>query len=117
MFSKIVRSDSGPQYNSRELKRFAKNWRFPYIPSSPEYPRSIGLAEKTVQIAKNILEKAKEDNKNPYLAVLEARNTPVDNYESPVKLACRGQVQSILPVSPNNLTVKPVDNNEFKGAL
>ena len=43
----------------------------------------------------------------------DARNTPVDDYKFPAKLACRRQLQSILLVSPNNLTVKPVNNNEF----
>ena len=49
------------------------------MPSSPEYPRSNGLAEKAVETAKNFLENAKEDNKDPYLAMLEVRNAPVNN--------------------------------------
>ena len=89
----IVKSDNGPQYNSsREFKRFAKDWGFQHIPSSPEYPRSNGLAEKTVQTAKNIPEKVKDDNKDPYLIMLEARNTSVDNYKSPAKLASGKQL-------------------------
>ena len=84
------------------------------MPSSPEYPRSIVLAEKAVQTAKNLMEKAKEDNKDPYLAMLEARNTPVNNCKSPAELVCRRQLQSILPVSPNDLTVKSIDNDKFK---
>ena len=89
----IVQSDNGPQYNSsREFKRFAKDWGFQHIPSSPEYPRSNGLAEKTVQTAKNIPEKVKDDNKDPYLIMLEARNTSVDNYKSPAKLASGKQL-------------------------
>ena len=72
----IIKRNNGPQYNcSREFKRFAKDWGFQHIPSSPEYPRSNGLAEKTVQTAKNIPEKVKDDNKDPYLIMLEARNT------------------------------------------
>ena len=43
--------------------------------------------------------------------MLEARNTPVDNYKLPGKLACGRQLQSILPVSPNNLTV---DNGNWQ---
>ena len=45
--------------------------------------------------------------------MLEERNTPVDNYKSPTNFACGRQLQSILPVSSNNLTVKPVENDEF----
>ena len=83
----VLRSDNGPQYAAETFEKFAKDWGFQHIPSSPEYPRSNGLAEKTVQIVKDLLEKAKEDNKDPYLAVLEVRNTPVDNYKSPAELA------------------------------
>ena len=46
--------------------------------------------------------------------MLEAKNTPVDNDKSPAKLACGRQLWSILPVNPNNLTGKSVDNDEFK---
>ena len=110
----VLRSDNGPQYAAKTFEKFAKDWGFQHIPSSPEYPRSNGLAEKTVQTVKDLLEKAKEDNKDPYLAMLEVRNTPVDNYKSPAELAFGRQLRSILPVSPNNLTVKSVDNDEFK---
>lgn len=44
--------------------RFAKDCEFLHMPGSPEYLRSNGLAEETIQ-TKNPLEKAKEDNKNP----------------------------------------------------
>ena len=42
----VMRSDNGPQYSSSSFKKFAKDWRFQYITSSPEYPKSNGLAEK-----------------------------------------------------------------------
>ena len=54
--------------------------------SSPKYPQSNGLAEKTVQTAKKMFEKAKRDRKDPYLSLLEQRNTPVANYKSPAQL-------------------------------
>ena len=110
----VLRSDNGPQYAAKTFEKFAKDWGFQHIPSCPEYPRSNGLAKKTVQTVKDLLEKAKEDNKDPYLAMLEVRNTSVDNYKSPAELAFGRQLRSILPVSPNNLTVKSVDNDEFK---
>ena len=90
--TEIIRSDNGPQYNSRKFKKFAKD----------------------LQTAKNLLEKAKEYNKYPCLVMLEARNTPVDNYKSPAELACGIKLRSILPIIPNNQTVKSVDNGESK---
>ena len=36
---------------------------------------------------KSLLEKAKDNNKDPHLMVLEARDTSVDNYRSPAELA------------------------------
>ena len=44
--------------------------------------------------------------------MLEARNTPVDNYKSPAKLACvKGNLNQFYQ---NNLTVKSVENDGFK---
>ena len=85
-----------------------------HITGSPEYTRSNGLAEKTVQKLKSLLEKAKDDNKDPHLMMLEARNTPVDNYRSPAELAVGKQLRSVLPINPNNLKIKTTDDDEFK---
>ena len=74
-----MRSDNEPQYSSSSFKKFAMDWRFQHITSSPEYPKSNGLDEKTVQTVKSWLEKPKGDNKVPHLRMLEAWNTPADN--------------------------------------
>ena len=76
----MIKSDNGPQYSSAEFATFATCWKFPHVTSSPKYPQSNGLAEKTVQAAKKMLEKAKRDRKDLYLSLLEQRNTPVANY-------------------------------------
>ena len=56
-----VISDKGPQYKCREFEAFANKWVFTHITSSPHYPQSNGLSEKSVQIAKLLMEKAKID--------------------------------------------------------
>ena len=107
----VRRSDKEPQYSSLSFKKFTKDWRFQHIASSPEYPRSTGLAKKTVQTVKSLFEKDESDNKDPYLTMLEARNTPVDNYRSPAELAVGRQPRSVLSVNPNNLKIKTIDDD------
>ena len=66
-----VVSDNGPQYASAEFAQFAKGWGFQHVTSSPQYPQSNWLAEKTVQTVKRLLDKAKANGKDPYLSILE----------------------------------------------
>ena len=42
----------GPQYTSDEYRRFAEEWNFHHVTSSPMYPESNGFAERMVQTAK-----------------------------------------------------------------
>ena len=58
--SEVVRSDNGTKYSSRRFKRFAQSWRFQHITSGSEYPRSNGMAERYVQVIKNMLTKIKD---------------------------------------------------------
>ena len=44
-----VISDNGPQYSSAEFAKFAEDWGFTHITSSPKYPQSNGEAEHMVQ--------------------------------------------------------------------
>ena len=90
-------------YSSHEFKQFAESWGFRHVTSSPHYPQSNGLAEKTVQTAKRILTKAREDKKDPYLSLLEYRNTPVDVLKSPAQLLMSRRLRSILPTTALHL--------------
>ena len=64
---------------------------------------AFGLAERTVQTAKRILDKTKAENKDPYLALLEYRNAPVDNLQSPAQLLMSRRLRSILPMTGKQL--------------
>ena len=55
-----VVSDNGPCYAAETLANVMKEYEVTHITSSLHYPQSNGLAEKFVQIVKNLLYKAKE---------------------------------------------------------
>ena len=72
--------------------------------SSPLYPQSNEFIEKSVQIVKNLLQKAEASGQDPYLRILAYRTTPVhNNLSSPAQLfnhrehrierLCNGRVQ------------------------
>ncbi|CAB3992581.1 Transposon Ty3-I Gag-Pol poly [Paramuricea clavata] len=73
-----VKSDNGPQYTSQEFGKFSQEWNFQRTTTSPYHPQANGLAERSVQTVKNLLNKANRDGKDPYVSILEYRNTPID---------------------------------------
>ncbi|CAC5367808.1 unnamed protein product [Mytilus coruscus] len=73
----ILVSDNARYYTSSKFQEFAKSWEFKHITSSPRYQQSKGLAERTVQT--ELLKKAEYEGKNPYMSILNLRNTPLDS--------------------------------------
>ena len=73
-----VVSDNGPQYASGEFRVFSESWEFEHVTCCPGHFQSNGPAERTVQIVKNMLKEAQSGNGDPYIALLEYRNTPPD---------------------------------------
>ncbi|CAB3988096.1 Retrovirus-related Pol poly from transposon, partial [Paramuricea clavata] len=71
-----VVSDNGPQYSFSEFQDFAAQYEFEHVTTSPRYPQSNGKAESVVKTAKRIMMKALDAKADPYLAMLEHRNTP-----------------------------------------
>ena len=70
-------SDNGPCYDSKKFADFAEEYRFTHTTSSPNNPEGNGFAERYVGIMKDILNKAKEEKKDPYFALLQYRITPL----------------------------------------
>ena len=99
-----VFSDNGPQFSCAEFAQFANTWEFVHSTSSPRYPQSNGLAEKAVQTAKRIVMKATASGRDPYIALLEYRTTPIsDCGKSPAQLLMSRRLRYILPSTPASL--------------
>lgn len=101
-----VHSDNSP-FNSMEFKQFADKYEFEHVTSSPHYSQSNGKAENAVRTIKKLMKKAKEDNSDIFLALLEWRNSPSENLTlSPVQILMGRRTKSKLPIS-NKLLATP----------
>ncbi|UYV64657.1 K02A2.6-like, partial [Cordylochernes scorpioides] len=87
-----VRSDNGPQFGSL-FKEFAHEYGFTHVTSSPRYPQSNGFIESFVKIVKERISKSKD----PYLALLAYRATPLANGFSPAELSMGRRVRTTIP--------------------
>ena len=63
---------------------------------------------------KNLLTKAKQDRRDPYLGLLEYRNTPIDDVGSPAQLLMSRRLRSIIPTTNAQLQPKVLDPHKVK---
>ena len=106
-------SDNGTQFTSQEFKEFSEDYDFKLTTISPRYPQSGGMHERAVQTVKDILYKCEETGDDPYIALLQYRNTPIDGI-SPAQALMSRTLRSNLPVSEKNLKPTLVDPKIFK---
>lgn len=103
----VLVSDNGPQYVSNEFAGFARDWEFKHVTSSPYHPKSNGKAESAAKIVKSLLKKAIKDRKDPWLALLDYRNTPTQGMQSsPVQRLMSRRTKTLVPIATNLLYPK-----------
>jgi len=69
------------------VRQNSREFDFEHVIPSPGHAQATGKAESAVKSAKITLKKAEEAGYDPYLALLEAQNTPLQNIgSSPVQL-------------------------------
>ena len=67
--------------------------------------------EAAVKVAKSLLKKALKDNKDPWLALLDQRNTPTESQgSSPVQRLMSHCTRTLLPTATNLLYPKVPEN-------
>ena len=100
----ILTTDNAPQFTSHEFHQFSVDWGFTHISSSPHHHRSNEKAESAVKIVKSLFRKALKDNKDPWLALLDQRNTPTEFLESsPAKRLMSRRTRTLLPTTSSLL--------------
>jgi len=94
----VVKSDNGPQYSGQLFTEFAESYGFQHITSSPHHPQSNGFIEAQVKVVKRTLKKAIDSGKDPQMALLSLRATPLDqSLPSPGELLLGRPIQDNLP--------------------
>ena len=66
----VLISNNGPEFDNQEFKNFSTDWQFEHRTSSPRYPQANGKVENAGKTCKGLLLKAKEDKRDPLLAIL-----------------------------------------------
>ena len=97
-----VVSDNGPCFSSKEWQKFAEQYDFKHVTSSPHYAQSNGQAEKGVHILKKLLKKAADSDSDPYLALLSYRASPLQCGLSPAELLMKRKLRTTLPSHQND---------------
>lgn len=112
-----IMTDNGPPFASAEFANFAKDWGFNHTTSSPCYPRSNGLVEKTVDIVKKILFKARKEKKDHFLALLHFRNAERKGIYSPAQLLFSRNLRTKLPCTRQHLVPKLVVIEDYMSKI
>ena len=100
----ILTTDNAPQFTSHEFHQFSVDWGFTHISSSLHHHRSNEKAESAVKIVKSLFRKALKDKKDPWLALLDQRNTPTEFLESsPAKRLMSRRTRTLLPTTSSLL--------------
>ena len=106
----VLASDNGPQYSAKEFEDFAKTSDFVHNTSSPYHPQGNGEAERAVKTVKKLL----KGSKDPHLALLSYRTTPLPwCNQSPAQLLMGRHICSNLPISNTLLKPEWPDLQEF----
>jgi hypothetical protein len=100
----VLISDGGPQFTAQAFKKFKETWQFQHIVTSPGNSKANGAAEAAVKIAKRLMRKCYVDHEDPYLGLLNLRNTPTEGLDiSPAQRLFGRRTKTVMPQTANSL--------------
>lgn len=104
-YPNVIICDNVP-FGSFECNQFAKKHDMKFVTSSPRYAQSNGMAERAVQICKNILVKSQSEE-DALRALMAYRTTPIKNMNySPAQLVQSRNIRNDLPMHVNKFKPK-----------
>ena len=102
-----VISDNGPQLSNGKFKQFAEAWEFKHTTTSPKHPQANGQVEKDIGTTKLYWIKLMKMVLNPYIALLECRNTTITGQSySPAQGLLNRRLKTTLPTTAQLLDAR-----------
>ena len=107
----VIITDQGTNYTSQEFIKFATEWEFQHVLTSPHHHESNGRAEAAVKIVKNMLEKVNSEGGDMHKSMLEWRNavTP-GSKSSPAQRLMSRRTRSFMPCADSMLQPTVISN-------
>ena len=100
----VIITDNGTNYASREFTKFATEWEFQHITTSPHHHKANGRAEAAVKIVKHMLQKVNSEGGDIYKSILEWRNTVTPgSTSSPAQRLMSRRTRSFMPCADSML--------------
>ncbi|XP_033750569.1 uncharacterized protein LOC117334854 [Pecten maximus] len=95
-FSRYGIPDKGPQFANSAFIKFAKEYGFEHVTTSPLFPQANGQIERTIQTVKRILLKSED----PYKGLLAYRNTTLEDLGlSPAQIFLNRRLKTDIPTT------------------
>ena len=108
-----VVSDNGPQFTAQKFREFTNKWAITHETISPGNSRANGAAESAVKIFKRLLRKCKAAHDDPFLGLLNLRNTPTAGMTtSPAQRLMGRRTRSLLPMPESKLEHQEVEHRQ-----
>ena len=106
----VLISDNAAQFVCEEFNKFTQRWDIEHRTSSPTHAKSNGMAESAVKSVQNLLRRAAESKRDPYLAMLDYRNTPTQDADaSPAQRNLGRRARTLLPMTSSLLKPSQID--------
>lgn len=107
-----IYSDNGPQFqrvDSAEFARFAKDYGFKHVTSSPKFAQSNGMSEAAVKIAKMRIKKGGD----LYKSLLAYNATKTHSGFSPAELLFSRRIRTTVPTMGSELEPRTLPRNDI----
>ena len=111
-------SDNGPQFACGAFKKFLDKYDIEHEPSSPGNSQANGAAEAAVKTAKSLMAKCAKAGEDPYIGLLNLRNTPHEGVgTSPAQRLLGRRTKTLLPATHATLTGEQISMSKESAKL